>query len=219
MILMIVDFWDPETRGAHPHEWKLKINIFNFFPIKMTDSQDFVECPWSRSNILSVSSVTLVLTIVMGIATAVGTDIAAMCAAIAASTATIVTTIVAVVHIGICLALVWTFSCPVSRFATSVAVSRLGASWLSAHLGLKQGIDLSDSVHPISRSNGLEGGRRSSFIATNVLSWWPLAAISLLTVGILSDLTDGLACRSGPASSCVPSLHCNPYGTQFQVPS
>ena len=36
-----------ETRGVHPHEWKLKINIFNFFFTKMTDSQDFAECPCS----------------------------------------------------------------------------------------------------------------------------------------------------------------------------
>ena len=77
---------------------------------------------WSRSNILPVLSVMLVLTIVMGIATAVSIDIPTMCNAIAKSTATVVTTIVAVVHIGIRLALVGTFSCPVSRFATSVEV-------------------------------------------------------------------------------------------------
>ena len=118
---------------------------------------------WCRSNILPVSSVTLVLTIVLGVATAANVDIAASCTAIAASTATIVTTVVAVVYIGIHLAIVGTsFSCPVSRFATSVAISRLGASWLSAYLGLKQGIDLSASVRPIGRSDGLEGGRRSS---------------------------------------------------------
>ena len=81
----------------------------------------------------------------MGVVTAVSIDIATTCAAIAASTATIATTVVAVVHIGIHLALVGIFSCPVSRIATSVAVSRLGASWLTTHLGLKQGIDLSAS--------------------------------------------------------------------------
>ena len=140
---------------------------------------------WCRSNILPVLIVTLVLT-------TLSIDIATSCTAIAASTATIVTTVVAVVYIGIHLALVGTFSCPVSRFATSVAISGLGASWLSAHLGLKQGIDLSASVCPIGRSDGLEGGRRSIWIMTNVSSWWPLAAISLLMVGILSDLTDGL---------------------------
>ena len=117
---------------------------------------------WSRSNILPVSSVTLVLTIVLVVATAASIDIATLCTAIAMSTATIVTTVVAVVYIGIRLALVGTFSCPVSRFATSVAISGLGASWLSAHLSLKQGIDLSASVCPIGRSDGLEGGRRSS---------------------------------------------------------
>ena len=117
---------------------------------------------WSRSNILPVSSVTLVLTLVLGVATAVSIDIATMCTAIATSTATVVTTIVAVVYIGIHLALVGTFSCTVSRFATSVAISRLGAGWLSAHHGLKQGIDLSACVCPVSRSNGLEGGRRRS---------------------------------------------------------
>ena len=92
---------------------------------------------WCRSNILPVLSVMLVLTIVLGVATAASVDIAPSCMAIAASTATVVTTVVAVVYIGIHLALVGTFSCPVSRFATSVAISRLGASWLSAHLGLK----------------------------------------------------------------------------------
>ena len=71
-------------------------------------------------------------------------------------------TIVAVAHIGIILALVGTLSHPVSRFATSVAVSGLGAGWLSAHLGLKQGIDLNAGVCPVGRSDGLEGGRRSS---------------------------------------------------------
>ena len=113
-------------------------------------------------NILPVLIVMLVLTIVLGVATAVSIDIAASCTAIAMSTATIATTVVAVVYIGIHLALVETFSHPVSRFATSVAISGLGASWLSAHLGLKQGIDLSASVCPIGRSDGLEGGRRSS---------------------------------------------------------
>ena len=117
---------------------------------------------WCGSNILPVSIVTLVPTIVLGVATAASIDIAASCTAIVASTATIATTVVAVVYIGIHLALVGTFSCPVSRFPTSVAISGLGASWPSAHLGLKQGIDLSTSVHPIGRSNGLEGGRRSS---------------------------------------------------------
>ena len=102
---------------------------------------------WSRSIILPVLSVTLVLTIVMGVATAASVDISATCIAmIAMSTATVATTIVAVVHIGMNLALVGTFSCPVSRFATSVAVSRLGAGWLHAHLGLKQGTDVSASA-------------------------------------------------------------------------
>ena len=87
---------------------------------------------WSWSNILPVLSVMLVLTIVMGVATAASIDIAAKCIAIAMSAATIATTVVAVVHIGIVLALVGTFSCPVSRFATSVAVYGLGAGWLSA---------------------------------------------------------------------------------------
>ena len=94
---------------------------------------------WSRSNVLPVLSVMLVLTIVLGVATAASIDIATTCTAIATSAATVVTTIVAVVYIGIHLALVGTFFCPVSRFAASVAVSGLGASWLSAHLGLKQG--------------------------------------------------------------------------------
>ena len=83
---------------------------------------------WSWSNILPVLSVTMILIIVMGVATTVSIDIAATCTAIAVSAATIVTTIVAVVHIGIHLALVGTFSCPVSRIATSVVVSGLGAS-------------------------------------------------------------------------------------------
>ena len=78
---------------------------------------------WCRSNILPVSSVTLVLTIVLGVATAANVEIATSC------TATIATTVVAVVYIGIHLAIVGTsFSCPVFRFATSVAISRLGAS-------------------------------------------------------------------------------------------
>ena len=58
---------------------------------------------WSRSNILPVLSVTLVLTIVMGVATAASVDIATMCIAIATSTASVATTVVAVVH----MVLVW----------------------------------------------------------------------------------------------------------------
>ena len=132
---------------SHLSELAIKFLLRSIISIKCSSVGNLtLRLVWSRSNILPVLSDMLVLTIVLGVATAVSIDIATTCTAIAASIATVATTIVAVVFIGIRLALVGTFSCPVSRFATSVAISRLGASWLSAYLGLKQGIDLSASV-------------------------------------------------------------------------